>query len=57
MVGNKITYNGVTGTIEYSIELGCYIGKINYKDRIVEFSGMDEDSLIKNFIYAVNELD
>ena len=57
MNGNRLTYRGITSIVKYSNENNCYVGKINYNNKIIEFIGHDEESLIRNFIYTVNDLD
>ena len=54
-MNNIITYNGYTGTVEYSEKENTLFGKVLGINKVVTYSGTDVNTLRNNFQNAVNE--
>lgn len=53
---NTIQYKGFTGTIEYSSEDACLIGRIlNVQNAVIMYEGQSVDEITQMFHQAVDE--
>lgn len=52
---NTLTYNGYIGTVNFSEKDGCFFGKIEGIDGLVNFEGESVSELVEAFHEAVDE--
>ena len=50
-----LSYKGYTGTVDFSIEDGCFFGQIAEIDSLVNYEGQSIDDLKNAFIEAVED--
>lgn len=52
---NTLTYNGYIGTVNFSEKDGCFFGKIEGIDGLVNFEGESVSELVEAFHEAVDD--